>query len=343
MTYPFRIFLSYSHEDSALALLASQALTKIGYIPKWDKNIRPGIAFTEEIKRLIHLSHVFMPLITERSSKRPWVHQETGFATALNIPVLPVAIGSVPGEMVSQLEAVVVNNDLSDFADKISTIDLDHLVKSPQGYLISSVEISDWPERRSELLAKNSRLVSERNEFGRVRQRAALSSFSIPDRDYSNAIWKKRDGNMVRGDFYHNLLREERQELEKHARDQGCDLIIDPDFCLERNGMMATRTRLQILLEFFESMPDDKLRVMLSPQARDGNLTVVGDWFSAESVSPRPGEGHRQTIFTWHPPTVLKIMLKFDEQFNEIAADCSYGISLSKERAIHRIKEILAK
>ena len=343
MTYPFRIFISYSHEDGDLVLLASQALTQMGYLPLWDKKIRPGTTFTDEIKRLIHQAHIFMPLITDNSSKRPWVHQETGFATALNIPVLPVAIGSVPGEMVSQLQAVVVGKNFSDFPEKISAIDLERIVTTPQGNLLSSVEISNWPERRAELLAKNSRLVTELGEYGRVRQRASLSSFSIPDKDPSHAVWRKRDGEVEKGAYYHSLLREERRELEKHARQQGCDLIIDPDFCLERNGRLATNTRLQILLEFIQSMPDDKLRIVLSPQAQIGNLTIVGDWFSAESVSPRPGEGHRQTIFIWHPPTVLNILRKFDEQFNEIAADCGYEMSLSKQKALQRLTEVLAR
>jgi hypothetical protein len=93
--------------------------------------------------------------------------------------------------------------------------------------------------------------------------------------------------------------------LERHACQMGCDLIIDPDFCLVRNGILATRTRLQILMDFLICMPDEKIRIVLSSQAREGNLTLIGDWFSAESVSPRPGEGHRQTIFNWHSPSVL--------------------------------------
>ncbi len=152
MTYPYRIFLSYSHEDNLLAHVAAEHLTEMGLVPLWDKKIRPGSAFTEEIKRLIHRAHIFMPLITESSSKRPWVHQETGFAMALNIPVLPIVISSVPGEMVSQIQAVPVEPDLSDFKAKISAIDLEQVVQLPPENNLSSIEISDWAERRTELL-----------------------------------------------------------------------------------------------------------------------------------------------------------------------------------------------
>ncbi len=341
MAYPFRIFLSYSHEDGGLSTQAAQGLSSLGYLPIWDQNIRPGIAFTEEIKRLILHAHVFMPLITQNSAGRPWVHQETGFAAALNIPILPIAIGAVPGEMVAQLQAVKVAPDMSDFKEKIAALNLQQIVLAPPGNLLQHVEISDWPERRAELLAQNCRVVQELDHAGRVRQRAALSSFSIPDKGVGNSIWQKRDGDFRQSDYYHSRLLEERRALEKHAREAGCSLIIDPDFCLERNGAEATKTRLGILLEFLESMDEEKIEVVMSPQARHGNLTVVGDWFSAESVSPRPGEGHRQTIFSWHPPSVLATMHRFDEQFDEINQE--EGLQPSRQIAIDRIREQLAR
>lgn len=341
MTYPFRIFISYSHEDAELARHAAAILDQAGCIPLWDANIRPGTAFTEEIKRLIHHAHIFMPLLTENSTRRPWVHQETGYATALNIPILPVAVGSVPGEMVSQLQALAVHQDLSDFNEKLAGIDLERLVLSSHNELMNAVEISDWSERRAQLLAHDCRLVTELGYSGRVRQRASLSSFSIPDKDPSNPIWSKRDGDVPHDPYYHNLLREERRELERHARKEGCKLIIDPTFCLERNGPVATQTRLKILLEFIESMPEDKIEVVMSEQARSANLTVLGDWFSAESVSPHAGEGHRQTVFTWHPPIVLGVMRKFDEQFAEIAKENDLDPAKSRSQAIQCIHEII--
>jgi hypothetical protein len=192
------------------------------------------------------------------------------------------------------------------------------------------------------MLVENARRVVELGSRGMVRQRAALSSFSIPDKDPGNPIWARRDGSVPRSPYYHNLQRDERRMLEQHARGQGCKLIIDPDFGLERNGQEATRARLQILLEFLESMPDDKVRVALSERAREGNLTLVGDWFSAESVSPRPGEGHRQTIFNWHSPSVLQTMRRFDDQFEELAAENSGQEPSSRLAAIRKIQTILA-
>lgn len=113
--HPFRIFISYSHEDKQLALIASEALTNLGYYPLWDTHIHPGTAFSDAIKGLIHHAHIFMPLVTVSATQKPWVHQETGYAMALGIPILPVAVDAVPGQMAADLLALVVNNDFSDF------------------------------------------------------------------------------------------------------------------------------------------------------------------------------------------------------------------------------------
>lgn len=340
-SYPFRIFISYSHEDLHFAQATSQMLSELGYVPIWDPNIRPGTPFSDSIKTFIHHAHIFMPLITESSSKRPWVHQETGYAMALGIPILPVALDEVPGQMIAELQSIIVKADLSNLKEEISKQNLEQLVSGSHKQEFSNFEISDWAENRTDLLVKNAKRVIELGAYGRVRQRASLSSFSIPDKDISNPIWDQREGSVKRSPFHRSLLREERRVLEAHASAAGCDLIIDPEFCLERNGEEATRSRLRILLQFLESPAAEKTRAALSAQARNGNLTIVGDWFSAESVSPRPGEGHRQTVFNWHAPSVLRTLKSFDEAFTESLAENNLAPECSRQYAVERIKEIL--
>jgi len=264
--HPFRIFISYSHEDKQLALIASEALTDLGYHTLWDADIHPGTAFSDAIKGLIHHAHIFMPLITESAAQRPWVHQETGYAMALGIPILPVAVDAVPGQMAADLLALVVNNDFSDFKQKISALDLEQLVLGNEQPAYSNLEVSDWAENRAEMLARHANRVIELKFNGRIRQRAALSSFSIPDKDPKHPNWEQFEGKVPRSPFYRNLLRNERRALETHARAAGCDLIIDPEFCLERNGKTATQARLHILAQFLEDMPDDRVQVVLSRQ-----------------------------------------------------------------------------
>ncbi len=84
---PLRVFISYSHQDAVLAEKIVKAIIANGMTPMWDKNFQFGFGFHQMIKTFISHSHVFLPIITESSNSRGWVHQEIGYAVALNIPV----------------------------------------------------------------------------------------------------------------------------------------------------------------------------------------------------------------------------------------------------------------
>src|SRR5262245_24283082 len=85
-----RVFVSYSHEDSALAEAVVRWLESNGLTPPWDEHLIVGRGFDAQIKTFISYAHVFLPLITPSSTARGWVHQEIGYAMALRVPVLPV-------------------------------------------------------------------------------------------------------------------------------------------------------------------------------------------------------------------------------------------------------------
>lgn len=337
--HPFRVFVSYSHEDQRSADTVVATLQGMGLEPLWDKNIRPGMPFTDEIKGLITHAHLFVPLITKHSRERPWVHQETGYAMALNIPVLPLAVGRFPGEMIAQLQAVKVRADLRDLAAQLRAVNIERIVSPLSSRLPKISEVADVPERRTELLAQCARRVEELGFYGQLRQRGALSSFCIPDCDVNSRVWNQREGTTRRTPYYRQLQREERQALERHARNQGCSLIIDPTMNLDKRGRGITHTRLSTLLEFLDSMPDDKVAVTPTPRARDGSLTIVGDWFIAESLVPGPG-GYRQTVFDWHAPTALSWVRRFDQEFRELAATAPKR-PRSGQQALNEIRKIM--
>jgi hypothetical protein len=340
--YPYRVFLAYSHEDRILLNDAIEVLENNGLIPLCDNNIVGGKSFTDEIKRMITHAHIFLPLINASSALRPWVHQETGYALAMNIPILPVAVGQVPGEMTAQLHAIMVREDFSDFPQKVTAQDLENLVMNNPHAEITTLWVTAWAEERTRLLEEYASWVSNLHFSGRVRQRAALSSFSIPDANTSEEIWKQRDGNVLNSPFYHDLLHKERKAFQIHAEQCGCDLLIDPDFCLERNGREATNIRLKILLEFLKNKKMIKdIRVAVSPIAREPNLTIIGDWFSAESFNPKPGESHSRTVFCRHAPTVLGQVRLFDERFDAILAQQMSSTADSRDWAIGYISKIL--
>lgn len=337
----YRVFLSYSHEDAGLAEEVAAILRPRGLEPLYDRHIRPGTAFTEAIKGMIAHAHVFVPLITKNSRTRPWVHQETGYAMALHLPVLPIAVEEAPGEMIAELQAITVGRDLADLPARLDELSIEHLILPLAVGPISMVEVTDWVEQRSEALARNAKRVLALGHCGRVKQRAALSSFSIPDKDPDDPVWEVRDGGRQRGDYSHYLLWQERRALDQHARAAGCDLLIDPSVETSGRTAEARVLRLQTLWEFLDSMPDEKVRVVCSERARDANITFVGDWFLAESRLHQPGKGWHQTVFNWHSPTVLQQVRQFDALFDSLLQEWCPQPASSREKAMSEIRRTI--
>jgi hypothetical protein len=87
-------------------------------------------------------------------------------------------------------------------------------------------------------------------------------------------------------------------------------------------------------------MPDEKLQIATSHRALSGSLTIVGDWFVAESVTPRPG-GYLQTVFDWHAPTALRRARQFDREFEEICEQNGIEPGESRRAAMAEIRECM--
>jgi ubiquinone/menaquinone biosynthesis C-methylase UbiE len=311
--------------------------------PSWDQDIGPGMAFSDAIRAGIANAHVFMPLITENSQKRPWVHQETGYAMGINVPVLPVAVGNLPGEMIAQLQAITVLPDFSDLTERLKETHIEQVVHPPPQGPLSMFKVADWAETRAEMIARDANRVIDLGKYGLVRHRGSMTSFSLPDKDINDPIWMRREGTHPQSFYFRHLLREERRALERHARVEGCTLIVDPTVeTLNQLGPDARRARLEILLEFLESFADDKkVRIIISSRAGGGSLIIVGDWFVAESLVRRPTQGYRQTVFSSHAPTVLRAFRRFDDEFNELCKSSGLEPDDSRRAAVEKIKEII--
>jgi hypothetical protein len=84
-------------------------------------------------------------------------------------------------------------------------------------------------------------------------------------------------------------------------------------------GTDARRTRLESLVRFLKSCEVQHVEIVLNPQMTEAHsLTLVGDWFCAESVSGHVGHGYDQTIFTRHAPSMAQQIEAFDEEFAKL-------------------------
>jgi hypothetical protein len=345
--YQFRVFLSYARADRSVAEDVVGVLEARGLKVLWDRDINAGHPFSDSIRSFIANSHIFMPLITLQSHDRPWLHREEGYALALNIPIVPLMIGSNHAKsgsilLTENLQAIQVADDCSDLEERLIATDFERVVFSAEPRTRAMlVEIAQWQETRAELMGKHADRVLAMGVCGTVRQRGALSSFCIPDRDVRHILWDRREGERKRSSYLRDLQKRERQALERHARRGGAKLIIDPWITFARASTDPVKARLESLLEFLESVDDKQAQVITRRGENEGNLTIVGDWFVAESQIPRPGDGYRQTVFTWHAPTVLGAVRDFDSAFASICRDQNIDPSKSRTHTIDVVKQRL--
>jgi len=338
----YRVFVSYSHQDRECVRAIVDVLQKNGLTVMWDQDFVSGQGFDEQIKGRVNHAHVFLPLITPNSMAGGWVHQEIGYAMALNVPVLPVCVGEVPGEMLQPLHAVCLKEDLSDLAYKLPRQVFENLVQHAEKTSRPLYQCAMFPEERADMIVEYSQEVLQMGARGCVRQMGALSSFQTPNRRLSHPIWRQRYGNHWPGDHHCRCLREERRTLEKHARHAGCKLLIKPHVDHSQYGSAAIRARLEAVVEFLDSMPDDGVVIAVNESVPQKSVTIVGDWFMVESVMGKLGWGYQHSTFTRHAPTVRKGIEAFDRELEEILQESAMEAALSRTAAIDRLKQEMA-
>jgi hypothetical protein len=341
--YTYRVFVSYSHEDKAMVEMIVDVLKENGLKPMWDRNFYSGEGFHDQIKNFIAHAHVFMPFITEASSGRGWVHQEIGYAMALNVPVLSITLDRVPGEFLQQLLSIPFSHDRNELKEKLTKDVFHRRVSSAQRKSSPLFYCATHREDRTRTMIEYASNVLELEEYGHVRQKGGLSSFHIPDKPANHKDFKDRFGTHF-SEHRCISLRDERRVLESHAREAGCSLIVDPQLDFSYFGPQAKIARLKTLIEFLESMENDKIAVAIvkPDQKEEDHLTIVGDWFVAESASASMGRGIRQTIFTRHAPSIMNRIETFDQEFKEHLDALGWTAETSRTKAIKTMKEIIA-
>ena len=319
----YRIFISYSHEDEEMVSRIARIIEENEMDPMWDKKFQFGQGFHEQIKNFIAHSDVFLPVLTLVSDSRKWVHQEIGYAMAMGIPVIPLAIGELPREMIQQIHAICVDPENIDILKKtLSPAKISFLIEQSLSPFEVVYTIAPLQEERAMVISRYADEVFGFGKTGIVRQKGGLSSFNIPPEILSNPLWTKRYGALCQGDLHKKLQRSERLALQRHADAAGCKLIINPYLQYAKYGTEARKCRLQTLKSFLEKQHDEVCTVAIhkdmDPRA---SITILGTWFFAESLAGVDGTKFEQTVFTKHAPTVRQKVSEFDQEFDTLLAD----------------------
>jgi hypothetical protein len=341
MEAKIRVFISYSHKDKELAEKIARVIQQNEMIPLWDKNLSAGSGFHEQIKEYIDQSHVFMPLLTQSSSERGWVHQEIGYAMAVRIPIFPLTTDDVtPGGMLQMIQAVQITDDEQILSELLNLSSFQALIKNSQS--VPLYECAHLPEERTRMIIDYSNKISKIGEFGMVRQKGGLSSFHIPDDCILKPIWAERYFPEIKSEFHKRLQRNERLALEKHANVSGYEIIITPDYAINGRNSKAAIARLETLRLFLKK-PGNLPSVVAFQTAdtKKQSLTIVGDWFLAESVSFIDGDGFTNTFFTRDASEIERRTEDFECELQELLDQRGWTPEDSREKAIAELEWLL--
>jgi hypothetical protein len=320
-----RVFISYAHEDYEIAVKIKKYLVDLGVHVLWDRSFALGSVFHEQIKTQIAYAHVFIPIITASANLRRWVHQEIGYAVAMNVPVLPVALKELPDAMIGPLHAVMLrdDDDINRLGQYLKGDALSLLVDQYDDPTLALYICADESEDRAAMFYRYAsevrRLIGEGRAM--VLQSSALSSFHIPAETIRHQVWTDRyNSDDQKGLHYRRLQRRERLALQWHACNSGARLIICPEVMTNpKTGRapLVALTRFQTLVDFLKRAPDT-IELRHGAQNHGENVTIVGDWFMATSVIGTRKTGYRQTIFTRHAPTIGERIKLFKREFDDM-------------------------
>lgn len=103
-----KAFLSYSHKDKALAGQMKHSLEDLFGVDVFlaHEDIVPSDRWRKRIENELKACHVFVPILTARFRYSKWTDQETGFALARGIPIIPIDAGSKPYGFVGKYQAL---------------------------------------------------------------------------------------------------------------------------------------------------------------------------------------------------------------------------------------------
>jgi hypothetical protein len=336
-----RIFISYSRQDKELVKKLVSVIKNDEISVLWDENLMAGTGFHEQIKDYISHAHIFMPILTRESSNRGWVHQEIGYAMALNIPVFPLTTEEIePGGMLQMIQAVKISEDESILREQLNQFKFRTLLKNTSQ--VPLYQCASLPEERTKMMATFANNIAFTGNYGLVRQKGGLSSFHIPSECVRRKVWHDRYYPETKSEYHKSLQRSERLALQNHAQEKGCRLIITAEYAILNRHFLAAKTRIISLLEFLENSSLPECIVAIQKEKTDKqSLTIVGDWFMAESVSFKDGDGYMNTFFTHNASEIKRRIEDFDCELDDLLEEWGWKTENSREKAIEELNRIL--
>jgi hypothetical protein len=119
-----KIFLSYSNEDKDLAGKIKKGMEDYGLdVFLAHEDVKPSSEWMEAIHEELNLCNVFIPILTDCFNESLWTDQETGFAVARSVYIIPLKINVDPHGFIGKIHALSFDvNNIEDSNMKIISL-----------------------------------------------------------------------------------------------------------------------------------------------------------------------------------------------------------------------------
>jgi hypothetical protein len=311
----YRFFISYQREDQDKAQGVFDALKTAGHCPFLDVvDATPGVSITKQLQTYISRAHFLVLIVTHDPIRQSaWVQQELGYALACNVPVVPILFGSASRDLFAMIAgtcSLPVPDD-AQLATVLGQQNWNHIWRARQNRERAIFEFETASYRRPLLLADAASEIQKGYGCVVLRQRSALTSFSLPT-SLDDPNWKTVEDRHEYAK--HWLLCQERIAVEDASSE--CRLIIDPEYFPHGYSAAVQKAKLNTFRDYLAKAKDNKVRVVIRGFTPAEGLTILGNHWVLQSAAVGPCEAKRQTLSTWHAWTVEEYCKHFDEEFD---------------------------
>ncbi len=328
------VFLSYAHEDEAMALLLSYILNDKGIDCLIDQRLAGGERLEGSIQSMIKKCEVFLVLLTQSSIKSAWVNQEIGYAAGCGKMIWPLAVHrdikpegmvesmtsyslfnwSSASETVNKLVAALeIAFDKANLVDFQNVLGLEHII---HGKL----------ERRHFMNSRLHDLLVTKKPIELYMQ-AAFSLFAGSQQgEHDGQSSEEIEIGMLQKKLLIQLVEQPTTQLK---------LIIWPYRDYSKKQLQS---RYINLLDWMNGSLSNKNIEFLCADYEGANKFVVKNNFSIEGYKKHPTTGYDYTIAkydqTFLDDTIEEFMQIFDDAKNK---------GETKQTAIDTVKNLLEK
>ena len=348
----YRTFVSYFSEDKAEKKLVVSALKALNHNVWHDKrNVRPGITIAEQVQRGIERSHFLVSVLTEQAWRRPWVQHEIGYAMRSGLGVLPIVFGKATKleGMLGGIAAIFLDRGKGKEAvrKKLRRVKWDQLLDDAIKRAKPVFHCNYAEARRGHEIADSADAVRKKWRVAKVMQQSPMTSFSLPDA-HADRHWVQLINvpNKANPPWFQP---EERIALQELIEEVGCDLIIDPCYSRDDYLVDVQVAKLKTLLDFLKGLAKSPLkkqvRVVLKKFDSAESETIIEDHWMVHSAGVARCRTRRESVSTWHAPTVREYSEQFRAEFNRLFTNQASlrGNTAPVDFAIKVIEQALAR